>query len=44
MITLNVVLRKNNQKKIRFEVKRYLELVDKYVDLQNGIKIKKITK
>ena len=34
--------KKQPKKKIRFEVKRYLELVDKYVDLQNGIKIKKI--
>ena len=34
--------KKQPKKKIRFEVKRYLELVDKYVDLQKGIKIKKI--
>lgn len=30
------------KKKIRFEVKRYLELIDNYVDMHNGIKLKKL--
>ena len=34
--------KKQPKKKIRFEVKRYLELIDNYVDMKNGIKIKKL--
>lgn len=34
--------KKQPKKKIRFEVKRYLELIGNYVDMRNGVKLKKI--